>query len=202
MSGEISTIEIATRLNSAELLLKTMLQCDLKSPRFSLAHYMANNYPLMIPSMDAVISSCLFKSQQYGVDTVDDVRENNIFGEEDSDDIRDVSDDFTSGLQDIDSLELWKAIRKLSDKKTKLVLKTIYDNQPVTFGELLKITELNVNDTNHVLGNLRQSNLVIRTEDKKYYLTKYCIALLDALRKLKLNLSEINPSEFSTPALK
>jgi predicted transcriptional regulator len=213
MPQESQVDETQTKLGNELILFKNIPKIDINRPgqfNFNLGQYILDHYSLMPPLNTDILLSCLSLPRQRFIEKpklgfeseISDHHGSAAGNATDLDDMLDISEDITSGLQDINSIELWKAVRKLSDKKVQIVVKIVYDNKAMTFGDLLKVTRLNVNDLNHVLGNLRQSNLVIRTEDKRYYLTKFCIALLESLNGLRDRLSELNYSEFSHPAIK
>lgn len=74
-----------------------------------------------------------------------------------------------------------------------LVVQLLRQEGPMSFGQLQKKTALSPNDLNHILGSLRNIDLIIQNEeDKKYYLTNYCVIVLDALRHLKETLMGLN----------
>jgi DNA-binding HxlR family transcriptional regulator len=78
--------------------------------------------------------------------------------------------------------ELWRAIRKLTNEKTMLIVKTLAEDS-YNFSELRNKTGLDTNTINHALIDLRTLGLIIQSkDDKKYSLTKYCLAILSGLR--------------------
>lgn len=120
-------------------------------------------------------------------------------GNESNWDVLDVTGGIPSNVKEINSAELWKAIRKMSNKNVKCVVKTLRKEKSLVFKDLIAITGLNPNDLNHALYDLKQLNLVIQLDDKKYYLTKYCVALLSSLKFLKEILNGISREEAISP---
>lgn len=82
------------------------------------------------------------------------------------------------------NLDIMKALRKFTNKNTMLVAKALRTKNSLTFGELQKETNLSANILNHTLHEMKKTDLVIQV-DKQYYLTKYCVVLLDAISRLR-----------------
>jgi DNA-binding HxlR family transcriptional regulator len=104
----------------------------------------------------------------------------------------------STGRKDINMDSIWKAFRKLSNRNTVVVVKALL-NDGKTFRELQTETGLIVNDLNHVLYDLKAMNLVVAEGSKKrevkYYLTSYCVILLDAIDGLQMLLESIDDKD-------
>jgi hypothetical protein len=99
----------------------------------------------------------------------------------------------SKAIKEIGMEHLWKSIRKLSSMDAILVVHILrQEKNGLLFGELLRKSAMSPNDLNHVLSGLKSLDLVIKSEDKRYYLTNYCVLLLDALKYLKETLAGIN----------
>jgi hypothetical protein len=116
-------------------------------------------------------------------------------------DVLDVTGGIPSNVKEINSTELWKSIRKMSNSNVKCVLKVLRVRNSLVFKDLMKETGLSSNDLNHALYDLKQLNLVIQLDDKRYYLTKYCIALLSALKFLKEILNGLSHGDAISPCV-
>jgi len=66
-----------------------------------------------------------------------------------------------------------------------LVAKSLQIKGPLTFAELQIDTNLTINLLNHALHEMKKTNLVMQI-DKRYYLTKYCVLLLEAINRLRI----------------
>lgn len=84
----------------------------------------------------------------------------------------------------LEEKELWKSIRRLTNKDI-LIIVMILEKEPYSFGEIKKKTQFDSNTVNHALIALKDLGLVIQKEDKRYYPTKYCQIILNALRTIK-----------------
>jgi DNA-binding HxlR family transcriptional regulator len=98
---------------------------------------------------------------------------------------------------DIDSL--WRAIRKLSNRDTMIVVQVLAD-ESMTFSELQAAAGLNVNRLNHILYDMKQMNLIIPIGEmkgqRKYYLTRYCKILLNTLVTLQREINSVSKEVF------
>jgi hypothetical protein len=95
------------------------------------------------------------------------------------------------------NIDIAQALRKFANKNIMLVAKSLHVKGSLTFGELQKETGLSINIQNHALHEMKKVNLVIQVE-KRYYLTKYCALLLDAINRLRI---EVKSSSFEGEGL-
>jgi DNA-binding HxlR family transcriptional regulator len=95
------------------------------------------------------------------------------------------------------NIDIAQALRKFTNKNIMLVAKALHLKISLTFGELQKDTGLSTNILNHTLHEMKKVNLVIQV-DKRYYLTKYCVLLLDAINRLRM---EVKSSSFEGEGL-
>ena len=93
---------------------------------------------------------------------------------------------------------LWRAIRKLSNGNSTNVVKALHEGGK-NFGEFQLETGLMINDLNHTLYDMRQIDLIVssreRKGERKYYLTSYCVILLDAIGHLTKSLQHYDDEE-------
>ena len=88
------------------------------------------------------------------------------------------------------SCDLWEALRKFSNEDVDVIARSILRNGPSTLSELrAQNPGLTTNELNHALIEMRNVELVKKI-DKRYYITFFCRALIEALDAFKLNLSE------------
>ena len=95
------------------------------------------------------------------------------------------------------NIDIAQALRKFTNKNIMLVAKALRLKISLTFGELQKDTGLSTNILNHTLHEMKKVNLVIQV-DKRYYLTKYCALLLDAINRLRI---EVQSNSFEGEGL-
>lgn len=94
-----------------------------------------------------------------------------------------------TSIKVIEDADLWRAIKKFSNKYVMTTVQAVYDKGPQNFREIQEATKLETNDINHALHDLKALSLVIQKDDKRYYLTKYCVILIESLNLLKDHLS-------------
>ena len=92
------------------------------------------------------------------------------------------------------NLDIAQAIRKFTNKNIMLVAKALHINGSLTFGELQKYTGLSTNLLNHALHEMKKVNLVMPI-DKRYYLTKYCVLLLEAINRLRIEVKSTSDED-------
>ena len=95
------------------------------------------------------------------------------------------------------NVDIAQALRKFANKNIMLVAKALHLKGSLTFAELQKETGLSTNIQNHTLHEMKKVNLVIQV-DKRYYLTKYCALLLDAINRLR---AEVKSNSFEEGGL-
>jgi predicted transcriptional regulator len=83
----------------------------------------------------------------------------------------------------------WRAVRKLSNEPARHVVICLLNHPGSNFGEMRNLTGLSLNDLNHALNDMKQLNLIIY-DHKKYYLTKYCVALICSLSGFVQNIRD------------
>jgi hypothetical protein len=82
-------------------------------------------------------------------------------------------------------LNVAKAMRRLlENKNVSLVVRALVKKGPMSFGELKQETQLERNDLNHALLEMKTIGLAIQLEDKKYSLTLYCATILKAMNEI------------------
>lgn len=94
----------------------------------------------------------------------------------------------SEGVKDLTD-DLWRAIRQLSHEDKSMIVIILYKKGPLTFGELAQETEFPMNKLNHALIDLRKLDLITLIE-KEYYLTTYCVAVLNSFKLLRDYLAE------------
>ena len=83
------------------------------------------------------------------------------------------------------NIDIAQALRKFTSKNIMLVAKALLIKGSLTFRELEKDTDLSTNLLNHALHEMKKVNFVMQI-DKRYYLTKYCVLLLEAINRLRI----------------
>ena len=99
--------------------------------------------------------------------------------------------DFSRGPFSLD--RLWRAMRKLSKENALSVLHNLIRDPGLDFGKLQELTLLETNALNHTLIDMKNLDLIIY-EDKKYYPSIYCVAVISALDNLLVSLKDEVPS--------
>ena len=85
------------------------------------------------------------------------------------------------------SLDITKALRKLSNINSMRIAKALYAKSPRTFSELQSETRLEPNILSRTIYEMRANSLLTQ-KDKQYYLTKYSVVLLDAVNRMRIDL--------------
>jgi DNA-binding HxlR family transcriptional regulator len=83
------------------------------------------------------------------------------------------------------NIDIPQTLRKFTNKNIMLVAKALHSKGPLNFSELQKETDLSTNLQNHALHEMKKTNLVIQV-DRQYYLTRYCVLLLEAINRLRI----------------
>lgn len=92
------------------------------------------------------------------------------------------------------NIDIAQALRKFTSKNIMLVAKALLIKGSLTFGELQKDTELSTNLLNHALHEMKKVNFVMQI-DKRYYLTKYCVLLLEAINRLRIEVKNTSTED-------
>ncbi len=95
-------------------------------------------------------------------------------------------------------VDLWKALRKFSNKNATLVAIVLYQKGSMDFKGLREETKLSINTLNHTLIEMRNADLII-LQDGDYYLTKYGAILLSALGNMKEEIRKISDKTLLDP---
>jgi len=93
---------------------------------------------------------------------------------------------------------LQESLRKFANKNVLLIAKALKNDSGLTLGDLRDVTGLSTSALNHALYDMKNADLVI-VDNRRYYLTRYSIVLLDTLDKLRHNIIEINDDELFLP---
>jgi hypothetical protein len=84
-------------------------------------------------------------------------------------------------------VDIGEAVKKLSNRNIMLVAKALYDESPLSSNELQKRTGLKGRMCTYAIQEMKTSGLIL-SEDRKYYLTNYALAVIVGLFDLKRDL--------------
>ena len=95
----------------------------------------------------------------------------------------------TTELTAIKKLDAGKALMQLEKSNMRLITQALYRMSGLSFGEIQVKTKLSTNQLNYTLSEMKALDLITQV-DKKYFLTKYAVILLEVLTKAKLEIKK------------
>lgn len=96
--------------------------------------------------------------------------------------------------------DLWNAMRKFANHDIALIADVLYQDGPLSLGELRAKTDLTTNILNHNLIEMRNVDIVSKV-GKKYCLTKYGALLVESIERIKNDIFKAAEEDIFQPAL-
>lgn len=92
------------------------------------------------------------------------------------------------------------SLRKLSNERIALIAQILSEEGALNFGELRTRTDFSKNVLNHSLIAMKNADLVVQDEDRRYCLTKYAVVLIKSFAELNSRLQDMGEENLFMPS--